>query len=107
MFDLYENTKNILKEGSFHLLKFKSTNTELENQVYLKYLEDKEHSSKQKVLGIYWNKTSDDFIFDLKEIHSKFEQKPRKCNILHSLDSVVYWYQNSFSRCLSIKGFLG
>ena len=33
-FDLYVNAKNILKEGSFHLRKFMSNNTELENQVY-------------------------------------------------------------------------
>ena len=59
-FGLYVNVNNILKDGSFHLRKFKSNNTELENQFYLKYLEDKEHSSEQIVLGITWNKTSDE-----------------------------------------------
>ena len=34
-FDLHVNAKNILKQGSFHLLKFKSSNTELENHFYL------------------------------------------------------------------------
>ena len=42
-FDLYVNARNILKDGSFHLRKFKSNNAELENKVYLKYPEDKEH----------------------------------------------------------------
>ena len=59
-FDLYVNVKNILKDSSFHLRKFKSNNTELENQFYLKDPEDKEHSSEQNVLGITWNKTSDE-----------------------------------------------
>lgn len=49
--DLYVSGKNILKEGSFHLRKFKSNNTELENQVYSKYPEYKEHTRKQKVIG--------------------------------------------------------
>ena len=59
-FDLHVNAKNILKQGSFHLRKFKSNNTELENHFYLKYPEDKEHSSEQKVLGVNCNKTLDD-----------------------------------------------
>ena len=63
--DLYVNAKNILKKGSFHLHKVKSNNTELANQVYSKYPEDKEHSREQKVLCINWNKTSDGFIYDL------------------------------------------
>ena len=87
-FDLHVNAKNILKQGSFHLRKFKSNNTELENHFYLKYPEDNEHLSKQKVLGINYNKTLDDFIFDLKKIRSKFKQKPTKRNIFHSLSSI-------------------
>ena len=75
-FDLYINAKNIFKECSFHLCKFKCNNAELENQVYSKYSEDKEHSREQKVFGINCNKTSEDFIFDLNEILNKFEHKP-------------------------------
>ena len=104
-FDLYVNAKNILKEGSFHLRKFKSNNTESENQVYLKYPEDQEHSSEQKVLGINWNKTSDDFIFDLKEIHGKIEQKPTKRNILHSLASIFDPLGSLTPLCIGIKIF--
>ena len=47
-FDLYVNARNILKDGSFHLRKFKSNNAELENKVYLKYPENKEHWREQK-----------------------------------------------------------
>ena len=70
--------KKNFKKGFFYLCKIKSNNAELENQVYSKYPEDKEHSRKQKVLAKNWNKTSDDFIFNLKEIRSKFEQTPMK-----------------------------
>ena len=83
VFDLCVNPKNVLKEGSFHFRKFKSNNTELENQVYSKYPEDKEHSREQN-----WNKTSDDFMFDLKKIRNKFGQKPTKRKNLHSLASI-------------------
>ena len=64
-FDLYVNAKNFLKKGSFHLRKVKSNNTELANQVYSKYPEEKEYSREQKVLGINWNKTSGDLIYNL------------------------------------------
>ena len=68
---LHVNAKNILKGGSFHLCKFKSNNAELENQIYSKYPEDKER--EQKVLSINWNETTENFIFDLKEMRHKFE----------------------------------
>ena len=70
--------KKIFLKGLFYLCKIKSNNAELENQVYSKYPEDKELSRKQKVLGKNWNKTSDDFVFNLKEIRSKLEQTPMK-----------------------------
>ena len=49
------------------------------------------------------NKTSNDFIYDLKEIRNKFEQKPTKRNILHSLASIFDPVGLLTPLCIGIK----
>ena len=68
--------------------KFKSNSSELENRVYEKYPEDKLFTEDKKVLGLTWDKKSDQIIFDFTEIRAKLIDHPTKRQLLQSIASI-------------------
>ena len=86
--EFYKKAKHCLQKGGFNLRKFKSNCKELEKLVYEKFPDDETYSSENKVLGILWDKQSDQLIFDFNDIRSKFIEKPTKRSIIQSLASI-------------------
>ena len=84
--NLYKNSKNILADAQFNLRKFRSNSSELENLVATEMNEN--ISDEKKVLGIYWDKSSDTFYFDLAEIVHKFHVFPTKRQVIQALASI-------------------
>ena len=74
--EFYEKAKKCFSKGGFNLRKFKSSCKELEKLVYEKFPDDETHSNKNKVLGILWDKQSDQLMFDFSDICSKFIEEP-------------------------------
>ena len=68
---------------------FKSNCKELEKLVYEKFSDDETYSNKNKVLGILWDKQSDQLMFDFNDIRSKFIEEPTKRFIIQSL-ALIY-----------------
>ena len=87
-FNFYVWSKLILSEAHFNLRKFKSNSSELENRVYEKYPEDKLFTEDKKVLGLTWDKKSDQIIFDFTEIRAKLIDHPTKRQLLRSIASI-------------------
>ena len=67
--------------------KFQSNRKELEKLVYEKFPDDETYSNENKVLGILWDKQSDQS-FDFNDIRSKFIEEPTKRFIIQSLASI-------------------
>ena len=75
------------------LKKFQSNCSELEQAVYEKTGDDKTltenvNPDNNKVLGVNWNKFSDEFIFNFEDIADKFAKATTKRNIVHCLASI-------------------
>ena len=87
-FNFYVWSKLILSEAHFNLRKFKSNSSELENRVYEKYPEDKLFTEDKNVLGLTWDKKSDQIIFDFTEIRAKLIDHPTKRQLLQFIASI-------------------
>ncbi|XP_066910509.1 uncharacterized protein [Clytia hemisphaerica] len=85
--EFVEKTKEHLSKASFNLRKFQSNSKELESKLQSKYGETENPTvmGKTKVLGVTWDKESDELCFQLKSLSSL---KPTKRNVLRALASI-------------------
>ncbi|XP_066919514.1 uncharacterized protein [Clytia hemisphaerica] len=85
--EFVEKTKEHLSKASFNLRKFQSNSKELESKLQSKYGETENPTvmGKTKVLGVTWDKESDELCFQLKSLASL---KPTKRNVLRALASI-------------------
>ena len=77
-----------ISKGDFNFGKFKSNCKELEKLVYETFPDDETYSNKNKVLGILWDKQSNQLMFDFNDICSKFIEESIKRSIIQSLTSI-------------------
>ena len=79
----YNDAKELLSEGSFHLRKFKSNSKRAELSV-----NSIETPKETKVLGVVWNKESDTLQINLNEINDRLPKVPTKRSILQVLAAI-------------------
>ena len=77
-----------ISKGDFNFGKFKSNCKKLEKLVYETFPDDETYSNKNKVLGILWDKQSNQLMFDFNDICSKFIEESIKRSIIQSLTSI-------------------
>ena len=77
-----------ISKGDFNFGKFKSNCEKLEKLVYETFPDDETYSNKNKVLGILWDKQSNQLMFDFNDICSKFIEESIKRSIIQSLTSI-------------------
>ena len=87
--EFYSKCKETLRQGSFHLRKFKSNSRELENLVRDIFPDDIDNVTMvEKVLGILWGRESDDFLFNFDDALEKVCLQPTKRDILKFIASI-------------------
>ena len=86
--EFYEKAQKCFSNGGFNLRKFKSNCKELAKLAHENCPDDETYSNGNKVLGILWDKQSDQLMFDFNDIRSKFIEEPTKRSIIQSVASI-------------------
>ena len=80
--EFYNKTKDCLQKANFNLRKFQSNSKEIEQEI-----NDFELEATKKVLGVGWNKETDELYFDFKAL-VQGRGKPTKRNVMKFLASI-------------------
>ena len=86
-YNFFIKAKERLAHASFNLRKFQSTSVELEKKVSDEFTRTHLNDPQTKVLGINWNKQSDEIVFDLHTIVTSVKH-PTKRKLLSIIASI-------------------
>ena len=83
--------KDRMEVGSFNLRIFRSNSADLEQMVNRNYgMLTEEHNclTKNKILGLIWDKFEGNFVFDFNEIREGFDIIPTRRNVIKAIASL-------------------
>ena len=89
-YNLFKECKQKLADGGFMLRKFQSNSDKLEHVVYRNHPDAKPEviPDQNKVLGLIWNKSEDEIVFDIQSFVKEFNTTPTERLVSHALASL-------------------